>query len=169
MYRIIGADGREYGPISADQMRQWIAENRANAATRVLAEGATEWRPLGSIPEFTLLFASSVPKPAPGVYPGGNLPVRKTNGFAVAGLVLGIISLTAALCCYGLPFNLLGLIFSIIGLAQIKSNPEQYSGRTMAIIGLALCIVSFFFGIVLFIIAVANGTLGDMTHHGRRL
>ena len=33
MYRIIGGDGREYGPISLDQMRQWIAEGRVNAQT----------------------------------------------------------------------------------------------------------------------------------------
>jgi len=26
MYKIIGADGREYGPITADQLRQWIRE-----------------------------------------------------------------------------------------------------------------------------------------------
>ena len=30
MYKIIGADGKEYGPIPLDQFRQWIAENRVN-------------------------------------------------------------------------------------------------------------------------------------------
>ena len=28
MFTIIGADGKEYGPVSAGQIRQWIAENR---------------------------------------------------------------------------------------------------------------------------------------------
>src|SRR5690348_6662469 len=27
LYRIIGGDGKEYGPISSDQLRQWLAEN----------------------------------------------------------------------------------------------------------------------------------------------
>jgi hypothetical protein len=39
MYRIIGAAGRKYGPVSAEQMRQWIAEGRVNAHTMALAEG----------------------------------------------------------------------------------------------------------------------------------
>jgi len=40
MYKIIGADGKEYGPIPAEQLREWIAEGRANAQTKVLPEGA---------------------------------------------------------------------------------------------------------------------------------
>jgi uncharacterized membrane protein len=52
MYKIIGGDGKEYGPISAEQVRQWIAEGRANAQTPVQAAGSTEWKPLSSFPEF---------------------------------------------------------------------------------------------------------------------
>jgi len=52
MYKIVGADGHQYGPVTADQLRQWLAENRVNAQTLVQAEGATEWKPLGSLPEF---------------------------------------------------------------------------------------------------------------------
>jgi uncharacterized membrane protein len=52
MYRIIGADQKEYGPVSAEQLRQWIAEGRAGAHSLVRAEGATEWKPLGELPEF---------------------------------------------------------------------------------------------------------------------
>src|SRR5690349_8107496 len=52
MYRIFGADGKEYGPVSAEVLRQWIAQGRANALTKVLAEGATEWKPLSELIEF---------------------------------------------------------------------------------------------------------------------
>ena len=52
MYKIIGSDGREYGPVSAAQLHQWIAEGRINAQTQVLPEGAAAWQPLGSLPEF---------------------------------------------------------------------------------------------------------------------
>jgi len=52
MYRIIGKDGQQYGPVSAEQLRSWIAENRANAQTLVQTEGMQEWMPLGSLPEF---------------------------------------------------------------------------------------------------------------------
>jgi hypothetical protein len=46
MYKIIGADGREYGPVTADQLRNWIAEGRATAQTRAQAEGSAQWKPL---------------------------------------------------------------------------------------------------------------------------
>lgn len=52
MFKIIGADGKEYGPVTAEQLRQWIAENRANAQTPVQAEGAARWQRLGELPEF---------------------------------------------------------------------------------------------------------------------
>ncbi len=72
MYKIIGADGREYGPVSTDQIRQWIAEGRANAQTRAQAEGGTEWRTLADFPEFhaSLGVSGSVPPPiSPPVQP----------------------------------------------------------------------------------------------------
>src|ERR1051325_781021 len=51
-YKIIGGDQKQYGPISADALREWIAEGRLNGQSQVLAEGAAEWRPLSSFPEF---------------------------------------------------------------------------------------------------------------------
>ncbi len=52
MYKIIGGDGQEYGPVTEQQIRQWIVQGRANEQTLVLREGASEWQPLSSIPEF---------------------------------------------------------------------------------------------------------------------
>jgi uncharacterized membrane protein len=52
MYKIIGADQKEYGPISTEQIRQWIAEGRVNAQTQACAEGTQDWRPLGMFPDF---------------------------------------------------------------------------------------------------------------------
>jgi len=75
MYKIIGADGREYGPISQEQLRQWIAEGRANALTRVLPPGATEWKTLSELPEFSAIFVGPAPAPGtPGAAPPGGPP-----------------------------------------------------------------------------------------------
>jgi multisubunit Na+/H+ antiporter MnhG subunit len=63
----------------------------------------------------------------------------KTNSFATAGLIFGILSLT---CCCGCPFNILGLVFSLIGLLQINRHPELYEGRGLAIAGLILSVAS---------------------------
>jgi len=70
MYRIIGADGREYGPISISQIRQWISEGRANALTKALPEGTTEWKPLCEIPEFASIFIAAASATAPTATPG---------------------------------------------------------------------------------------------------
>src|SRR5512137_441108 len=63
MYKIIGADGKEYGPISADQLRQWITEGRANGQTRVLADGTTEWKTLSELPQFAAALGARVTPP----------------------------------------------------------------------------------------------------------
>ena len=39
MYKIIGADGKEYGPVSTEQLRQWLLEGRVNSHTQVQPEG----------------------------------------------------------------------------------------------------------------------------------
>ena len=67
MYKIIGADGREYGPVAADQLRQWIREGRANAQTKVQPEGSAAWSTLGEVPEFadTLRAVGATPSVPP--------------------------------------------------------------------------------------------------------
>jgi hypothetical protein len=174
MYRMIGADGREYGPISADQLRQWITQGRANASTNVLAEGATEWKPLGSLPEFSMQFTAPGPAPAPiapAAFPTSFSPAPPTNGFATASLILGILSIPfGCCCCYGLPFSIPGLIFAFIALSQINASPERYYGKGMAIAAIVLCCVDLLLAGGLFLLGVTGSIWNSGTHHhGYRL
>jgi uncharacterized membrane protein len=68
MYTIIGADQREYGPVDAAQVRDWIAEGRANGATLVRTETAPAWAPLSSFAEF----ADVLGAPAAGAHLGAD-------------------------------------------------------------------------------------------------
>lgn len=158
MYRIIGADGREYGPAIADQVREWQAEGRVNAQTRVLAEGADQWKPLSEYPEFFPTLARSTPPlPAPG--PIYLAPTRWNNSMAVMGLVMGVLSITCGMCCcYGLPFNVLGIVFSLVALAQIQNNPQSQQGRPLAIAGLVLSILSLVASALMLILGFALRT-----------
>jgi len=52
MFKIIGADQKEYGPVTADQINAWILEGRANGQTLVQALGSSEWKPLSGLAEF---------------------------------------------------------------------------------------------------------------------
>ncbi len=87
MYYIIGADGREYGPVDADQIRRWLTEGRINSQTNTRADGTTDWKPLGALPEFStrpqtppLMSPPPIPSPRP---PGADKKI-------VAG-ILGIL------------------------------------------------------------------------------
>jgi len=63
MYKIIGADRREYGPVSADQVLKWIAEGRANGQTRARVEGGGDWKSLAEFTEFAAALAAQAPPP----------------------------------------------------------------------------------------------------------
>ena len=52
MYSIIGGDDKTYGPVSADEVRRWIREGRADERTKVKQEGTGDWKELGSIEDF---------------------------------------------------------------------------------------------------------------------
>ena len=82
--------------------------------------------------------------PAPVVEPE---PEKRPNGIAVAGLVMGI--LTIVLCWFpGIPFltGLLGLIFSIAGLAKknARSKGAAVAGVILSILGGALSVFMLF-------------------------
>jgi len=76
MFTIIGGDGREYGPATAEQIRAWISAGRANLETKAKALGSDEWRRLGDFAEF----GSSATPPSlepviPAVPPTPGIPV----------------------------------------------------------------------------------------------
>lgn len=164
MYKIIGADGKEYGPISAEVLRQWITEGRANAQTRVLVEGTTEWKRLEELPEFS---AGGPGNLGTSTTPGTISPVpteAKVNSLAITGFILGIISMTFALCCYGVPFNVAGMICSGIALAQIQRDPQRERGQGLAIAGLVLSVLSLLLALVIMVFHFRVGTHDWMRH-----
>ena len=140
-YRIIGADGKMYGPVGADEIRQWLAQGRADCRTLVYVEGAASWTPLGQLPEFARQVGAGAPPPIGAVTPGAT-PAGGTNNLATTALVFALLSWCCPCCC--VPFNLLGLVLSIVALVRIKGRP----GRGMAIAALVLSLLSLLFGVL---------------------
>jgi uncharacterized membrane protein len=60
-YFIIGGDGKQYGPITTDDLLKWIAEGRLNAESRAKEETDTEWRALAAFPEFAEALGAQAP------------------------------------------------------------------------------------------------------------
>jgi hypothetical protein len=142
--------------VSADDLRKWIAEGRANAQTLAWTSGMTEWRPLGSFTGFAGLFPAPV-YAAPVQY----APVSSTNGMAIAGFLFSLLGIPCCWCCL---FPFLGLIFSIIGVAQTSGNSSQ-GGRGLAIAGLIISLLTLLALIILWIVGAITGTVNVNNQH----
>lgn len=114
MFKIIGGDGRPYGPVSADQIRQWIAEGRANAQTLGQAEGSVEWKPLGLFPEFAVSATPPVIPSTPTAAPAATFQQRQ---HVHSYLVPAIFS---TICCC-LPVGIVAIVYA----AQVNSKLQS--------------------------------------------
>jgi uncharacterized RDD family membrane protein YckC len=71
MFTILGADGKEYGPVSAEKVLAWVKARRADLKTKARRDGETEWKTLGEFAEFaaatpaTAAAACAAPPPPP--------------------------------------------------------------------------------------------------------
>lgn len=105
MYKIIGSDGKEYGPISLDQLKQWLAEGRLNKQSKVLPDGAADWRTIGELPELAVL---TPPPPPPNFSAAG-------TATTIPNYLWQSIAITVC-CC--LPFGIVAIVYA----AQVKSK-----------------------------------------------
>jgi hypothetical protein len=113
MYKILGGDGKEYGPVTADTLRQWLAEGRANAQTMVLAEGGSNWVALGSLPEFAA--APVAPAWQGGVADPGLARDKARRLANPAGWALIVVGILGVLMSIGL------VVWTLV--AGVQSNP----------------------------------------------
>jgi len=93
MFTIIGGDGREYGPATAEEVRAWVAAGRADEDTKVRAQGADEWKRLGDFPEFSGEDpAVSRTEPGPAAPNAPRLASRTARlGATLLDMLLGLI------------------------------------------------------------------------------
>src|SRR5689334_12967807 len=73
MFTILGADGKEYGPVTAGKIAECITGGRANLQTKARRADETEWKTLGDYPEFGL-------RPSSGSDEQPTLPPPVTGG-----------------------------------------------------------------------------------------
>ncbi len=62
MYKIVASDNNQYGPISADAMREWFQDGRVDGQTPVQFAGG-DWKHLSDYPEFADLFGGTAAAP----------------------------------------------------------------------------------------------------------
>jgi hypothetical protein len=139
MYKILGGDQKEYGPVTAEQVREWVAQRRANAQTLIRVEGAVDWQPLSAFPEFAaaLVAPPAYTAPAATVAAPDNpmsavIPYK--NPKALVAYYLAIFSLIP---CAGIPLGIAAFILGILGLKAAKAHPQSH-GQVHAWVGIIL-------------------------------
>ncbi|HVM62300.1 MAG TPA: NINE protein [Verrucomicrobiae bacterium] len=135
MYKIIGADGREYVPTSVEQLRHWIADGRANAQTKAQAEGSTEWKTLADFPEFHAALGISVGAPPPISPPVQTQTVTRLPG-ADRKIIAGVLALIPHTGCLGIHKFVLGNTGAGIAMLLITVLTCGIGGAVMWIIAL---------------------------------
>ncbi len=167
MFNIIGADGKQYGPVSVEQLRSWLTQGRINAQTRIQAVGTEEWRPARDVPELASLFQSS------GVVSSGTAPPvlkapkpdERRTGMAVLSFVLGLCSFVLCLSFItGLPAIILGHV----ARNRASRSPERFGGRGFAMAGIVLGYVSILFTLVIASLIIPAASRSPRSSFSRR-
>ena len=115
-YKIIGGDGKEYGPVSLDQVKDWIREGRASSQTMIHTDRNSQWAPLGQYPEFASLTGGpAVVDPNITQPVAGHDMAMPHHPKTKSQLVAGILGITMG----GLGVHRFYLGYSEIGIAQI--------------------------------------------------
>jgi hypothetical protein len=142
MFFLIGADGREYGPFTADQIRDWVAQGRANAHTRIRRDGETSWQALREVPEFAA-FATAPPTPGPGAPPPSLSPEALAADYLARGVSLDVGSCLSR------------------GWELVRDNPALTIGSLVlaALVGFALSLIPIVGLAMLFINPILIGGL----------
>jgi hypothetical protein len=152
-YTIIGGDQKQYGPVTAEQLRQWIHDGRLNPQSQIKAESDAEWRPLSAVPEFADALgarsaAPTTPPPLPSV--ASSAPAR-TSGLAVTSLVLGVLGLftcgTTAL---------FGLILGIMALVKAKQGRNGIALAGVVVSAICILMIPIFAAMLLPALAAAK-------------
>jgi len=158
MFTIIGGDGKEYGSVSAEDLRKWIAEGRLNAQSLAKSEGDAEFRPLSAFPEFANIFGggttSSAPSAAPPSFQSGG--EREAALQAVKGPAIALIIVASLGVAY---YGFSGLFTLFTGgmmfhqelppdvPPQVRAFIENMRGPLAGVISLVVALVN---GFVLF-------------------
>jgi hypothetical protein len=130
MFKIIGADQKEYGPVSTAQIRQWVTDGRLNAATTAQRATGGDWQPLSAFEEFADMFQAAGTAPAAQAatgtpYTPGAAPIptasREMALSAVKGPAIALIIVGAL----GVAYYLFNTVFVFAGGGAHRPIPAN--------------------------------------------
>jgi GYF domain 2 len=127
-YKVIGGDLKQYGPVSGDDLRKWIADGRLNAMSLVQVHGDIEWKPLSSFPEFADVLTGRPAGLIPPLSPlaertgdGHQAVLQRVKAPAIGLKVSAIISLIVSV------WSLFRLLFFPPNMQELNSLLQRYN------------------------------------------
>jgi hypothetical protein len=99
-----------------------------------------------------------VPPPPAGTYlpQGAGYAAQRTDGLAIAALVIGILSLLCFWLCLGIVLGPTAAIMGYISRQRIATSGGAVGGGTLAIVGLVLGILGFVGSVLVFILFLSG-------------
>jgi len=82
MYMVRGADGKEYGPVSLEQLNGWIRENRLKAEQEIKRSDMQHWAAANAFEELKSMFAQSTSAAPPTIAPPAAVGTEKPQAAA---------------------------------------------------------------------------------------
>jgi uncharacterized RDD family membrane protein YckC len=147
-YKIIGGDGREYGPSTLDDLQAWVREGRVSSETKIWRSDQNLWKRADDYLElgFDLHQTATRPRPVPPeipalVRPAGFLP--RLGAWFIDQVFLSLVSAVALslLQVDVTPLNGLGLL-------ELAKNPLFMKVQGVVFVVWAIYVIAF------------NGSLG---------
>ena len=98
---------------------------------------------------------SPPPPPAPVYVP---IRTQKSQGFALASMITGILGLFMFGCFFPVP-GVVAFVLGLVALSQIKKSPEKFGGKPYATAGVIMGGISLLFMIAMFLWIILSAIL----------
>jgi len=93
--------------------------------------------------------------------PGVGYAGQRTDGLAIASLVIGIVSIACSVACLGIILGPTAAIMGFISRQRIATSGGMLGGGTLAIVGLVLGVVGFVASVAWFFFIIVSGALNN--------
>lgn len=95
--------------------------------------------------------------------PYGGYAAPRTDGLAIASLIVGIAAILCDLFCLGILLGPTAAIMGFISRQRIQTSGGALGGGGMALAGLILGVAGFVLGVVAFFLWIYAGSLSNNT------
>ncbi|TMD39647.1 MAG: DUF4190 domain-containing protein [Chloroflexi bacterium] len=93
--------------------------------------------------------------------PGVGYAGQRTDGLAIAALVIGIVSIACSVACLGIILGPTAAIMGFISRQRIATSGGTVGGGTLAIVGLVLGVVGFVASVAWFFFVIVSGAFNN--------